>query len=296
MLFTTYKQFFLKKSFNLLKCFNSTLSEHQKALMQRGLPKRKKLTGVNKIICVASGKGGVGKSTVSVNIAVTLANHFNLKVGLLDADLYGPSIPKMMNLSGEPELNDANMMLPLKNYNVNCMSMGFLIKENTPVVWRGLMVMNGIERLLFKTDWSECDILVIDMPPGTGDIQLSISQNLILDGSVIVSTPQDVALIDARKAIEMFKKVDVPILGLVQNMSFYTCKSCGHVEHIFGDNGVNRLASDTGCELLGEIIIDKLIRETSDLGNPITITDSNSPITSSYKLICEKIMKKLKLN
>ena len=199
----------------------------------------------------------------------------------------------MMNLRGEPELNEKDIMLPLKNYNVNCMSMGFLVKENTPVVWRGLMVMNGIERLIFKTDWSDCDILVIDMPPGTGDIQLSISQNLVLDGAVIVSTPQDVALIDARKAIEMFKKVDVPILGLVQNMSFYKCKSCGHVEHIFGDNGVNRLANDTDCELLGEIIIDKLIRETSDSGNPISITEPNSLISSSYKNICEKLIKKL---
>ena len=288
-----FNKYFLKNFFKLQKCFQSTLSEHQKQLMSRGLPKRKKLSSVNKIICVASGKGGVGKSTVSINLAVTLANHFNLKVGLLDADIYGPSIPKLMNLRGEPELNDKNMMIPLKNYNVNCMSMGFLVKEETPVVWRGLMVMNGIERLMFKTDWTDCDILVIDMPPGTGDIQLSISQNLIIDGAVIVSTPQDVALIDARKAIEMFKKVDVPILGLIQNMSFFKCKSCGHIEHIFGNNGVINLANDTGCKLLGEILIDESITKTCDTGQPISISDLNSPITDSYKNICELLIKKL---
>jgi ATP-binding protein involved in chromosome partitioning len=291
MLFSSKKQFLL----TILKCFQSTLSEHQQKLMSRGLPKRRKLTGVKKIICVASGKGGVGKSTVSVNLAASLSNHFNLRTGLLDADIYGPSIPKMMNLSGEPELNDNNLMVPLKNYNISCMSMGFLVKETTPVVWRGLMVMNAIERLMFNTEWSEIDVLVIDMPPGTGDIQLSISQNLVLDGAVIVSTPQDVALIDARKAIEMFKKVQVPILGLVQNMSHFKCKSCGHVEHIFGNDGVNSLATQTDCELLGEIEIDASITKTSDLGQPITLSQSAGPITEAYKKICENVIKKLNI-
>lgn len=282
-----------------IKRFQSTLNEHQKQLMSRGLPKRKKLKEVKKIICVASGKGGVGKSTVSVNIACTLANHFNLKAGLLDADIYGPSIPKMMNLNGEPELNEKNLMIPLRNYNVDCMSMGFLIKESTPVVWRGLMVMNAIERLMFNVDWSNLDVLVIDMPPGTGDIQLSISQHLVLDGAVIVSTPQDISLIDARKAIEMFKKVQVPILGLVQNMSQFKCSNCGHVEHIFGKNGVNSLATQTNCDLLGEIVIDSSITLTSDSGQPICVSssknseNSNNLIVNSYKNICQNIIKKL---
>lgn len=277
------------------------LSEHQKQVMSRGLPKQKPLNGVKKIICVASGKGGVGKSTVSVNLATTFANHFNLKTGLLDADIYGPSIPRMMNLADhQPELEKGtNLMLPVRNYNVNCMSMGFLVEEKAAIVWRGLMVMSAIERLLFKVNWSGLDLLVIDMPPGTGDVQLSISQNVKLDGAVVVSTPQDIALLDARRAVEMFGKVNVNILGLVQNMSWFKCTKCGHVDHIFGEEGTRKMAGELGVDLLGDLELNTKIREKSDLGQPIS-TCASTPETvnaiESYKAICQKLLLKLGLD
>lgn len=278
----------------------SNLSDHQKKMMARGLPKQKKLPNVNKVICVASGKGGVGKSTVSVNLAIALANKFKLRTGLLDADIYGPSIPRMMNLARhQPEIDKAtNQMLPLKSYNVDCMSMGFLVEEETAIVWRGLMVMNAIERLLFKVNWPQLDVLVIDMPPGTGDVQLSISQNLKVDGSVIVSTPQDIALLDARRAVDMFKKVNVDILGLVQNMSLFRCSKCGHVDHIFGDNGTKRLAESVGADFLGDVELNPTIRACADSGQPLLFDASNnstSQLNSSYFQICEKIIQKLQL-
>lgn len=277
------------------RCLQSTLNDHQKKLMAKGLPKRKKLDNVKKIICVASGKGGVGKSTVSCNIAVTLANHLNLKVGLLDADIYGPSIPKMMNLNDQPELDKQNLMIPLRNYNVNCMSMGFLVDEKAAIVWRGLMIMQAIERLMFKVNWGDLDVLVIDMPPGTGDVQLSISQNLILDGAVCVTTPQEISLIDARKAIEMFRKVQVPVLGIIQNMNSFKCSNCGHIEHIFGQNGAISLAEESESEIIGDIPIVSKITETSDLGQPITISYKDHEITRIYIEICKTILKKLNL-
>jgi len=283
--------------FKIIRLNFSTLTEHQKKLMGRGLPKQKEIPGVKTIICVASGKGGVGKSTVAVNLAVSFANHFNLKTGLLDADIYGPSVPKMMNLSGhEPEVASNNFMIPLKNYNVNCMSMGFLVDEKAPIVWRGLMVMNAIERLLFKVNWAPLDILVIDLPPGTGDVQLSITQNLKLNGAIVVSTPQEVALLDARRAIEMFNKVNVPILGLVQNMSSFKCSNCGHQEHIFGKNGTDKLAHEIGCQLLGDVPLVTAIQERSDCGEPISIHQhiDNEPALQ-YKMIAQKIISQLKL-
>ncbi|CAF0784925.1 unnamed protein product [Brachionus calyciflorus] len=261
---------------------SSNLSEHQKKMMARGLPKQKELPGVKNIICVASGKGGVGKSTVAVNIACTLANRFNLKTGILDADIYGPSIPKMMNLeSHQPELDSNNQMIPLINYNVKSMSMGFLVDEKAAIVWRGLMVMNAIERLMFKVNWAPLDVLVIDMPPGTGDVQLSISQNLKLNGAVIVSTPQDIALLDARRGVEMFNKVNVPILGLVQNMSTFQCPKCNHEENIFGKDGVEKLANEIKCDVLGELPLNREIREKSDTGEPISINLVNKLSTQT---------------
>ena len=282
-------------SFKEFACNHSSLTEHQKKLMAKSLPKQKQLEGVKRIICVASGKGGVGKSTIAVNLAITFANKFNLKTGLLDADIFGPSIPKMMNLSEhEPTVNAKNQMLPVKNYNVNCMSMGFLVDEKAAIVWRGLMVMNAIERLLFKVDWSPLDILVIDMPPGTGDVQLSICQHVKLDGSIIVSTPQDIALLDARRAIEMFNKVNVKNLGLIQNMSGHSCSKCGNIDYVFGKDGCRQLANEISTDFLGDIPLDGEIRETSDSGQPISILSSNNKIAEIYRKICEQILNSLK--
>lgn len=202
----------------------------------------------------------------------------------------------MMNLSGhEPEVDINNQMVPLKNYNVNCMSMGFLVDETAPVVWRGLMIMQAIERMLFKTSWAPLDILVIDLPPGTGDVQLSISQNLVVNGAVIVSTPQEVALLDARRAIEMFKKVNVPLLGLVQNMSSFKCSSCGSVEHIFGKDGALRMADRVGCELLGDVPLVTEIQRAADSGEPVSAYVEANESALLYREICAKIMSQLKL-
>ncbi len=274
---------------------SNKLTEHQKNVMSRSLPKQKEIVGVKNIIVVASGKGGVGKSTVAVNLAVCLANLFHLKTGLLDADIYGPSIPKMMNLSDQqPELDINNMLLPVRNYNVNCMSMGFLVNEQSAMVWRGLMVMQAIERLMFEVNWSPLDVLIIDMPPGTGDVQLSISQNLKVNGAIIVSTPQDIALLDARRAIQMFNKVNVNILGLIQNMSSFSCSKCGHVEHIFGDDGAKQFAHKMNCTYLGDVVLNTQLRESSDSGQPISILNESNPAAQSFKLICEKIISNFK--
>ncbi|RMX46159.1 hypothetical protein pdam_00007832, partial [Pocillopora damicornis] len=205
-----------------IKSRSKSLEEHQKQQMARGLPKKRPVDGVKHVVVVASGKGGVGKSTTSVNLALgMLASKQSLRVGLLDADIYGPSIPKMMNLRGQPELTKENMMKPLVNFGVPCMSMGFLVEEGAPIVWRGLMVMSAVEKLIRQVAWGELDVLVIDMPPGTGDTQLSISQLIPISGAVIVTTPQDIALLDACRGTEMFRKVDVPVIGLIQNMSHY---------------------------------------------------------------------------
>ncbi|RMC00548.1 hypothetical protein DUI87_23164 [Hirundo rustica rustica] len=213
----------------------------------------------------------------SVNIALALAaNDSTKEIGLLDADIYGPSIPKMMNLKGNPELTPKNLMRPLKNYGIACMSMGFLIEETAPVVWRGLMVMSAVEKLLRQVDWGQLDYLVIDMPPGTGDVQLSVSQNIPIAGAVIVSTPQDVALLDARKGAEMFRKVHVPVLGLVQNMSVFQCPKCKHETHIFGADGVRDLAKTLGLDILGDVPLHINIRETCDSGQPVVVSQPQS--------------------
>nr|XP_014350270.1 PREDICTED: iron-sulfur protein NUBPL [Latimeria chalumnae] len=233
-----------------------SVEERRKQIMARGLPKQKMIPGVKQVIVVASGKGGVGKSTTAVNLALGLAaNDLTKAVGLLDADIYGPSIPRMMNLNGNPELTDKNLMRPLVNFGISCMSIGFLVEETAPVVWRGLMVMSAIEKLLRQVDWGKLDYLVIDMPPGTGDVQLSISQNIPVSGAVIVSTPQDIALLDARRGAEMFRKVGVPVLGLVQNMSVFQCPKCKHETHIFGADGAKELAKSLGLDLLGTTFI-----------------------------------------
>ncbi|KAK1893885.1 Iron-sulfur protein NUBPL [Dissostichus eleginoides] len=247
---------------------SKALQERQKQQMAKGLPKQKPITGVKQVVVVASGKGGVGKSTTAVNLALGLMANNPLKsVGLLDADVYGPSIPKLMNLTGNPELNDNNLMLPLTNYGVPCMSMGFLVDDVAPIVWRGLMVMSAIERLIRQVDWGSLDYLVVDMPPGTGDVHLSISQNIPIAGAVIVSTPQDIALLDARRGV----------LGLVQNMSVFQCPNCNHQTHIFGSDGARQLADTLGVQLLGDVPLHLNIRETSDRGQPVVVSCPDSP-------------------
>uniref|UniRef100_A0A7M4E5A1 Iron-sulfur cluster transfer protein NUBPL n=1 Tax=Crocodylus porosus TaxID=8502 RepID=A0A7M4E5A1_CROPO len=253
------------------------LKEKRAQIMSRGLPKQKPIEGVKQVLVLASGKGGVGKSTTAVNIALALAANDSTKsVGLLDADVYGPSIPRMMNLKGNPELTSQNLMRPLKNYGIECMSMGFLVEETAPVVWRGLMVMSAIEKLLRQVEWGQLDYLVIDMPPGTGDVQLSVSQNIPIAGAVIVSTPQDIALLDARKGAEMFQKVHVPVLGLIQNMSVFQCPKCKHETHIFGADGVRDLAKTLGLDVLGDIPLDVNIRKTCDTGQPVVVSQPQS--------------------
>ncbi|XP_017751400.1 PREDICTED: iron-sulfur protein NUBPL isoform X2 [Rhinopithecus bieti] len=271
---------------------SETLKQRRTQIMSRGLPKQKPIEGVKQVLVVASGKGGVGKSTTAVNLALALAaNDSSKAIGLLDVDVYGPSIPKMMNLKGNPELSQkkmtiftagylldylCNLMKPLLNYGIACMSMGFLVEENEPVVWRGLMVMSAIEKLLRQVDWGQLDYLVVDMPPGTGDVQLSVSQNIPITGAVIVSTPQDVALMDAHKGAEMFRKVHVPVLGLVQNMSVFQCPKCKHKTHIFGADGARKLAQTLGLEVLGDIPLHLNIREASDTGQPIVFSQPES--------------------
>ncbi|XP_072221834.1 iron-sulfur cluster transfer protein NUBPL isoform X1 [Leuresthes tenuis] len=273
---------------------SNALQDRQKQQMARGLPKQKPIAGVKQVIVVASGKGGVGKSTTAVNLALGLmANDPSKSVGLLDADVYGPSIPKLMNLKGNPELTDNNRMIPLINYGVPCMSMGFMVEDVAPIVWRGLMVMSAIERLLRQVDWGSLDYLVVDMPPGTGDVQLSITQNIPIAGAVIVSTPQDIALLDARRGAEMFKKVNVPVLGLVQNMSIFRCPNCSHETHIFGSDGARKLADTLGVKLLGDIPLHLNIRETSDRGQPVVVSFPDSPEAEAYRKVASAVLQRL---
>ncbi|KAM6969120.1 iron-sulfur cluster transfer protein NUBPL [Tautogolabrus adspersus] len=273
---------------------SKALQERQKQLMGKGLPKQKPITGVKNVIVVASGKGGVGKSTTAVNLALGLmANDPSKSVGLLDADVHGPSIPKLMNLKGNPELSDNNLMIPLTNYGIPCMSMGFLVEDVAPIVWRGLMVMSAIEKLLRQVDWGSLDYLVVDMPPGTGDVQLSITQNIPVAGAVIVSTPQDIALLDARRGAEMFKKVHVPVLGLVQNMSVFQCPACNHQTHIFGSDGARQLADTLGVKFLGDIPLHLSIREMSDRGTPVVISSPDSPEAEAYKKVASVVVQRL---
>lgn len=242
-----------------------------------------------------SGKGGVGKSTTAVNLALALAaNDSSKAVGLLDVDVYGPSIPKMMNLKGNPELSPNNLMRPLLNYGIACMSMGFLVEETAPLVWRGLMVMSAIEKLLRQVDWGQLDYLVVDMPPGTGDVQLSVSQNIPISGAVIVSTPQDIALMDAHKGAEMFRKVNVPVLGLVQNMSVFQCPQCKHKTHIFGADGARKLAQTLDLDVLGDVPLHLSIREASDMGQPVVFSQPESDEAKAYLNIASEVVRRLK--
>ncbi|KAM4853285.1 LOW QUALITY PROTEIN: iron-sulfur cluster transfer protein NUBPL [Thomomys bottae] len=273
---------------------SDTLEQRRAEIMSRGLPKQKPIEGVKQVIVVASGKGGVGKSTTAVNLALALAANDSTKtIGLLDADVYGPSIPKMMNLKGNPELSQNNLMRPLLNYGIACMSMGFLVEETTPVVWRGLLVMSAVQKLLRQVDWGKLDYLVVDMPPGTGDVQLSVSQNIPISGAVIVSTPQDIALMDAHKGAEMFRKVHVPVLGLIQNMSVFQCPKCKHETPIFGADGARKLARTLNLDVLGDIPLHLSIREASDTGQPIVFSQPESDEAKAYLRVAVEVVRRL---
>ena len=252
----------------------------------------KRLSNVKNIIAVASGKGGVGKSTTSVNLALALAAE-GATVGLLDADIYGPSQPRMMGLAGQPESTDGKSLEPKENYGVQTMSIGYLIDEETPMIWRGPMVTQALEQLLNDTRWRDLDYLLIDLPPGTGDTQLTLAQKVPLSGAIIVTTPQDIALLDARKGLKMFEKVEVPILGVVENMSTHVCSNCGHEEHIFGAGGGQRMAEESGIDLLGSLPLELSIREHADGGRPTVVSEPDGPIAAAYREIARKAAAKL---
>ncbi len=248
--------------------------------------------GVRSIVAVASGKGGVGKSTTAVNLALGLKT-LGLSVGLLDADIYGPSQPRMMGISGRPSSADGKIINPMENYGVKCMSMGFLVPEDTPTIWRGPMVMGALQQMLRDVAWGELDILVVDLPPGTGDAQLTMSQQVPLTGAVIVSTPQDIALLDARKGLNMFRRVDVPVLGIIENMSYFVCPHCQGRSDIFSHGGARAEAEKLGVEFLGEVPLDMAIRETSDGGRPIVMSQPDSEHAKTYMAIATRVWQKV---
>lgn len=247
------------------------------------------IPGITSILAVASGKGGVGKSTTAVNISVAIAKT-GMRVGLLDCDVYGPSVPRLMRISGKPDTTPDSKLIPIENYGVKCMSMGFLVEEDTPMIWRGPMVMSALEQMLRDVKWGELDILVCDLPPGTGDAQLTMAQRVPLTGAIIVSTPQDIALLDVRRGISMFERVDVPVFGIVENMSYFVCPSCGERSEIFSHGGARETASEIGVEFLGEIPLAGEIRQTSDDGKPIIVAKPESPHTKAYSRIAEHIV------
>jgi ATP-binding protein involved in chromosome partitioning len=250
------------------------------------------IAGVGHIIAVASGKGGVGKSTVAVNLALGLAR-LGLKVGLLDADIYGPSVPRLLDIKHKPE-SDGRKLKPIEKYGIKTMSIGFLVKEDEAMIWRGPMVQSALTQMMGDVLWAPLDVLVLDMPPGTGDAQLTIAQRVPLKGAVIVSTPQDIALIDAKKGITMFRKTQVPILGMVENMSVFICPDCGHAHHIFGQGGARQTAEKLGVPFLGEIPLLPRIRETSDAGTPVMVEMPDGPEAQAFLAVAEKVAAALK--
>jgi ATP-binding protein involved in chromosome partitioning len=257
--------------------------------VQRGV---KLVPGVKNIIAVASGKGGVGKSTTAVNLALALAAE-GASVGVLDADIYGPSQPMMLGITGRPESKDGKSLQPMEGHGLQAMSIGFLIDTETPMVWRGPMVTQALEQLLNETKWHDIDYLVVDLPPGTGDIQLTLAQRVPVTGAVIVTTPQDIALIDARKGFKMFEKVGIPVLGVVENMSIHICSNCGHEERIFGQGGGERMCKDYGIEYLGALPLDISIREQADSGKPTVVSDPDGRVAQIYKEIARRVAVKI---
>jgi ATP-binding protein involved in chromosome partitioning len=258
------------------------------------MAKRSEIPGVAAVIAVASGKGGVGKSTTAVNLALGLRD-LGLRVGLLDADIYGPSVPRLTGLREKPQLNDERKMIPLQRFGLAIMSIGFLVEEDTAMIWRGPMVMSAITQMLRDVAWGTLDILVVDMPPGTGDAQLTLAQNVPLKGAVIISTPQDLSLIDARRGLAMFKKVDVPVLGIVENMSYFQCPHCGTRSDIFGHGGARQEAERLGVPFLGEIPLHMSVRATSDSGTPIVESEPNGPYAALYREIGGKVRDQLQV-
>ena len=257
--------------------------------VQQGL---KRMANVKNVVAVASGKGGVGKSTTSANLALALAAE-GATVGLLDADIYGPSQPRMMGLAGQPESKDGKSLEPMENYGVQTMSIGFLIDEETPMIWRGPMVTQALEQLLNDTRWRDLDYLLIDLPPGTGDTQLTLSQKVPLSGAVIVTTPQDIALLDARKGLKMFEKVKVPILGIVENMAVHVCSKCGHESHVFGEGGGSHMADEAGVALLGALPLELAIRRQADSGRPTVVADPEGRTAGIYREIARRTAARL---
>jgi ATP-binding protein involved in chromosome partitioning len=257
--------------------------------VQRGV---KLVPGIKNIIAVASGKGGVGKSTTAVNLALALAAE-GASVGMLDADIYGPSQPMMLGIAGRPESKDGKRIEPMEGHGLQASSIGFLIDIDTPMVWRGPMVTQALEQLLKDTNWRDLDYLVVDLPPGTGDIQLTLAQKVPVTGAVIVTTPQDIALIDARKGLKMFEKVGIPILGVVENMSFHVCPKCGHQSHIFGAGGAEKMSRDYGTELLGQLPLDEAIRRQADSGKPTVVSDPDGAVAEIYRRIARRCAVKI---
>jgi ATP-binding protein involved in chromosome partitioning len=246
------------------------------------------LPGVKNIVAVASGKGGVGKSTTAVNLALALAAE-GARVGMLDADIYGPSQPTMLGIDRRPESADGKSMEPVQNYGLQIMSMGFMIEADNPMIWRGPMATQALEQMLRQTNWADLDYLIVDMPPGTGDIALTLSQRVPLTGAVIVTTPQDIALLDARKGLKMFEKVGVPILGIVENMAVYCCPNCGHQEHIFGADGGRKMSEQYGVDYLGGLPLAMSIREQADSGRPTVVSEPDGEIAALYKTVARKV-------
>ncbi|MGA0611803.1 iron-sulfur cluster carrier protein ApbC [Caldimonas sp. KR1-144] len=257
--------------------------------VQRGV---QLLPGVKNIVAVASGKGGVGKSTTAVNLALALAAE-GARVGMLDADIYGPSQPMMLGIDRRPESADGQTMEPLENYGIQVMSIGFLIEPDNPMIWRGPMATQALEQMLKQTNWNDLDYLIVDMPPGTGDIQLTLSQRVPLTGAIIVTTPQDIALLDAKKGLKMFEKVGVPILGVVENMAVHVCSNCGHAEHIFGADGGKKMAAEYGVDHLGALPLDLRIREQADAGRPSVVSDPDGEIAALYKSVARQVAVKI---
>lgn len=253
--------------------------------VQRGV---KVFGDVRNIIAVSSGKGGVGKSTVAANLALALEAE-GAKVGILDADIYGPSQPTMLGINEPATSKDGKTLEPAQKYGLQVASIGFLIDPDQPMIWRGPLAVSALQQLLTQTNWTDLDYLIVDMPPGTGDIQLSLSQEVPLTGAIVVTTPQDIALMDAKKGLVMFEKVNVPILGIVENMATHICSNCGHEEHIFGEGGAEKMAKEYGVQLLGEIPLDIKIRESMDKGDPIVVADPDSKISQAYKEIARKV-------